>query len=63
MKDFILLGNTRIRRGMIKKYKDIGDKSISVRYNTSTYRVESEVFEFDTKEERDKKIQEMDELL
>jgi hypothetical protein len=48
---------------MIKKYKDIGDKSISVRYNTSTYRVESEVFEFDTKEERDKKIQEMDELL
>ena len=60
MKDFIKIGEDRIRKNTVKKYKPIGDLKVMIYYNTSRYKIESESFAFMTKGLRDEFIEELD---
>lgn len=59
-KEFIKIGNQRIRKNTIKKYQPNGDLSINLYYNTSRYKIEVESFKFGTTEERDNMLQTLD---
>jgi hypothetical protein len=59
-KDFIRIGNQRIRKNTIKKYQPNGELSINLYYNTSRYKIEVEAFKFDTTKERDEMLQTLD---
>ena len=59
-KEFLKIGEQRIRKNTIKKYQPSGDKAINIYYNTSRYKIEVELFKFDTKELRDEMLQTLD---
>lgn len=59
-KEFLKIGQQRIRKNTIKKYQPYGQKGINIYYNTSRYKIEVEVFNFDTKEERDEMLLTLD---
>ena len=59
-KEFLKIGEQRIRKNTIKKYQPFGDKAINIYYNTSRYKVEVELFKFDTKELRDEMLETLD---
>ena len=59
-KEFLKIGDQRIRKNTIKKYQPFGDKAINIYYNTSRYKIEVELFKFDTKELRDEMLQTLD---
>jgi len=59
-KEFLKIGEQRIRKNTIKKYQPFGDKTINIYYNTSRYKIEVELFKFDTKELRDQMLETLD---
>ena len=59
-KEFLKIGDQRIRKNTIKKYQPSGDKAINIYYNTSRYKIEVELFKFDTKELRDEMLETLD---
>lgn len=59
-KEFIKIGQQRIRKNTIKKYQPYGEKGINIYYNTSRYKIELELFQFDTKELRDEMLETLD---
>ena len=60
MKDFIKIKEERIRKNTIKKYQPYNDKKLNVYFNTSRYKIELQVFEFSTKNERDVVLEKLD---
>lgn len=60
MKDFIKIQNERIRKNTIKKYQPFGEKKLNVYYNTSRYKVELQIFDFDSPENRDNVLETLD---
>jgi len=63
MKQFIQILKTRIRISTIKRYKENGETSITIVYNSSVNRPELEVFRFETIEERNKILETLDNIL
>lgn len=60
MKDFIKIQNERIRKNTIKKYQPFGEKKLNVYYNTSRYKIELQVFDFDYVESRNDALETLD---
>lgn len=63
MKQFIQILNHRIRLSTIKRYKEKGDDTIMIYYNTSPSRPDWEMYHFPDEESRDAKLKEIDDLL
>lgn len=60
MKDFIKIQNERIRKNTIKKYQPFGEKKLNLYYNTSRYKIELQVFDFDSVENRNDALETLD---
>lgn len=60
MKDFIKIQNERIRKNTIKKYQPFGEKKLNVYYNTSRYKIELQVFDFESSFTRDQVLENLD---
>lgn len=63
MKDFVKIQEKRIRKAAVKKYCPLGEDKLNIYYSTSRYKTELETFKFDTKEERDDALYELDNIL
>ena len=59
-KDFIKIKDKRIRKNTIKKYEPRQENKLQIFYNTSRYKVESEIFEFPNKKDRDNILDNLD---
>ena len=59
-KDFIKIGNDRIRISTIKLYKPLGDLVIVVRFSSNPNNKQAETYRFDDKESRDDTIDILD---
>ena len=60
MKNFISLNDTRIRLTTIKKYKPLGEDKIVIYYGTSRFKLESEIFTYPDKYERNNMLNILD---
>jgi hypothetical protein len=63
MKNFISILEKRIRTTGIKMYEPVGEKGLKITYNFSRNRPESQIFTFETKDERDQNIAILDDIL
>ncbi len=62
--NFIKMPNgTRIRQSKIQKYSPLNRTGISVYYTASRYKVDNEIFEFETEQKRNEFLLQMDELI
>jgi len=59
-KEFIQVGELRIKKGSIKKYRAIGHCEISINFTSSVSVYETETIKFDTIEIRDCEIKKLD---
>ena len=59
-KQFIQIGELRIKKGSIKKYRSIGHREISINFTSSVTVYETETIKFDTIELRDNEIKKLD---
>jgi len=60
MKDFIKINEERVRKSTIKKYQPFGTLRLNVYFNVSRYKIEVEMFDFRTTEERDSVVELLD---
>jgi hypothetical protein len=63
MKNFISILEKRIRITGIKIYEPVGEKVLKITYNFSRNRPESQIFTFETREERDQYLAILDSIL
>lgn len=59
-KQFVKLNESRLRISVIKKYLPYQEKQLNIYFNTSRYKIEVETFKFETKEERDNIVKQLD---
>jgi len=62
-RQFVQIKDTRIRLSIIKKYKKNGVKGITIYYNSSRNKPESETFYFEDETERFRELEKLDDLL
>jgi hypothetical protein len=60
MKEFIQIDKFRIRKSCIKKYLPIGEKQLNIYYSASRSKIDVEIFNFNTFEERENYINVLD---
>jgi hypothetical protein len=63
MKDFVIINDSRIRKSIIKCYVPINDTHLKVVYTPSRTQPNNEVFNFNSKSERDEMVNILDEVL
>ena len=63
MKKFIKINEDRVLLSSIKRYRPIEDNSIYIYYSVSRYRVDKELFKFESEKKRDMIINILDEIL
>lgn len=61
--NFIQIGDERIRKNTIKRYKPIGETKINIHYNSSATNPDKAVIQFENRAARFDALENMDNLL